>query len=186
MTVIETAPFSVRTHFLYSLYAHENLMNSLFPSPKIFLKVVQPTMRLKLPGSPPEGFEYVGCFLDKKNPRMLNGGKFSESFMTPQICHKDNKCAQNNNKDYKYFALHAGSQCFCGSTLAHSTQLDESECNHPCRGMQWMANMFNRRRVISIFWLSDLLIVCYFRRPRNSLWWRPVCRPYPLQKNRRG
>ena len=108
----------------------------LFPSPEIFLELDQPTMRINLPGSPPEGFEYVGCFFDKNNPRMLEGGMISDYNLTPQFCQKDNKCSQNDNTDYKYFALQAGSQCFCGSTLAHSIPKDESECNLPCTGMQ--------------------------------------------------
>jgi hypothetical protein len=82
-----------------------------------------------LPSPPNVGdYEYLGCFTDKSDARVLRGTAFFDSAMTLE------KCA-DFCKLYSFFGVEYGSQCFCGTTLDDSAeQRPQAECSMRCGG----------------------------------------------------
>jgi len=72
---------------------------------------------------------YLGCYLDKPNPRQLEKLIYSRNDNTPKKC--ESTCREAG---YFYFGLQWSRECFCGKTLAHSQKKSESDCYKKCTG----------------------------------------------------
>lgn len=81
------------------------------------------------PGMAPASktFSASGYYTDSTGNRALKGAKFVSNDMTIE------KCAASCSA-WTYFGLEYSSECFCGSQLEQSTQVDTSQCNMPCKG----------------------------------------------------
>lgn len=74
------------------------------------------------------GFKYQGCYTDDTDNRSLTGKVVHDDKMTLQ------KCAAAC-RDYQWFGVESGTQCFCGASLASTAQKrPDTECNTKCRG----------------------------------------------------
>ena len=77
------------------------------------------------------GFTYKSCWVDSNSARALSGPVHRANDMTAEVCAAF--C-----KDFKYFGLEYGSQCFCGNEL-NGVAAVEGECSYVCEGnaKQW-------------------------------------------------
>lgn len=67
-----------------------------------------------------------GCFTDKQSTRSLSGGVLRRADMSIEMCAVF--C-----RNFIYFGLEFGSQCFCGNSLG-GAQVSEDECGMLCAG----------------------------------------------------
>ena len=72
----------------------------------------------------PRTYSYVGCYVDRKEKRDLNGLTFKESRRTSIA-----NCA-TNCKGFNYFGLQNGGECFCGDKYGQYGLSDK--CTEPC------------------------------------------------------
>ncbi|ORX41227.1 hypothetical protein BD324DRAFT_606840 [Kockovaella imperatae] len=72
--------------------------------------------------------DYVGCFQDSGNPRILPNFQMSSSGLTNSQCR--DIC---NVKGYSVYGTESGNQCFCGTAIPH-TMMTDASCNSPCPG----------------------------------------------------
>ena len=74
------------------------------------------------------GSAYLGCYEDFPPGSMLrdDDNNFHDT-NTPA------KCA-NFCKDYKYFGVEYGFECYCGNVLHHNKKKDEGDCKKKCSG----------------------------------------------------
>ncbi|KMU91256.1 WSC domain-containing protein 2 [Coccidioides immitis H538.4] len=73
-------------------------------------------------------FNYEGCFTDSVASRTLTGKASADDEMTIEKC--GSQC-----KDYQFFGLEYGRECFCGNTKgSRSVKVEESECSMACGG----------------------------------------------------
>ncbi|KAL2269125.1 hypothetical protein VTJ83DRAFT_3971 [Remersonia thermophila] len=81
-----------------------------------------------LPGSPEVAgeFAYVSCWTDKVNDRSLKDHSTHSSAMTVEVCAEE--C-----KDYAYFGVEYGQECFCGNELGGEAA-PAAECGMLCSG----------------------------------------------------
>ncbi len=71
-------------------------------------------------------FSYKSCWTDGLDTRALAGNVLRADTITVEVCAAF--C-----KDYKYFGVEYGSQCYCGNTLGGSAA-PEADCNMACAG----------------------------------------------------
>jgi len=73
---------------------------------------------------------YVGCYKDDKNRDLDFGPK--------KYGYDVNKCFKACKKNFRYFALQNGSQCFCGNSYNNNSskyaKVDDKECHDKKRG----------------------------------------------------
>ncbi|CBJ30578.1 conserved unknown protein [Ectocarpus siliculosus] len=77
----------------------------------------------------PMGDNYVGCFADDKEDRVL-GSKMSSGSMTPEVCAA--YCA-DDSPSHTYYATQWGRECWCARDVDYSRH-GEGSCDYTCTG----------------------------------------------------
>ncbi|CAF9936950.1 MAG: hypothetical protein HETSPECPRED_010510 [Heterodermia speciosa] len=80
------------------------------------------------PPPPPPAYTAKGCYTDDPNNRALTGFSTVNEALSVELCAAI--C-----KGYTYFGVEYFRECYCGNTLAPSSQPAQAgECNSPCSG----------------------------------------------------
>ena len=100
---------------------------------------------------------YLGCYRDQWN-RDLPVRKRDVYVNAKDTC--ATLC-----KDYRYFGLQSGTECFCGDTFGKYGKSVESKCNRSCKddktqicGGWWRNSVY---QILSKITTSSLLLMCY-------------------------
>ena len=84
-------------------------------------------------------YQYIGCFADAAD-RSMEVGPLDVGALSPQACAE--AC-----RDYTYFGLQNGDQCFCGAGYGRYSQESDSACSIQCTGSDAMCGGVYRNSV---------------------------------------
>ncbi|XP_030838977.1 uncharacterized protein LOC105444780 [Strongylocentrotus purpuratus] len=82
------------------------------------------------------GEDYLGCFVDKSDDRLLSGDRlYGHPSMSISYCIQF--CKESTAANYKYAGVEYGDQCYCGETSDDYTRHGvgtDAHCQVPCTG----------------------------------------------------
>ncbi|KAF9890386.1 hypothetical protein FE257_006054 [Aspergillus nanangensis] len=74
-------------------------------------------------------FEYLGCFVDSSDARVLDGDSFTDNSISVDDC--VNYAIANG---FRYAGVEFGSECHVGNILQSQDQMSDSDCSQLCAG----------------------------------------------------